>query len=154
MVSSAIWDKSALGNLSYWPGRLVYWHLRRILNRTVGSEDNQEFEKTRFVPAINLANFLKTNIYSEIWSPGLIEKGPKGRFFAPDKLEINNCKGKGKEEKYKEGGGRKEEKKKAMIVLYLVFIGYLSYLLTENRGLFSGNVIKNPARYINNSPWP
>lgn len=66
MVSSAIWDKSALGNLSYWPGRLVYWHLRRILNGTVGSEDNQEFEKTRFVPAINLANFLKTNIYSEI----------------------------------------------------------------------------------------
>ena len=112
MVSSAIWDKSALVNLSYWPGRLVYWHLRRTLNRTVGSEDSQEFEKTRFVPAINLANFLKTNIYSEIWSPGLIEKGPKGRFFAPDKLEINNCKGKGKEEKYKEGGGRKEEKKK------------------------------------------
>lgn len=66
MVSSAIWDKSALVNLSYWPGRLVYWHLRRILNRTVGSEDNQEFEKTRFVPAINLANVLKTNIYSEI----------------------------------------------------------------------------------------
>ena len=153
MVSSAIWDKSALVNLSYWPGRLVYWHLRRILNRTVGSEDNQEFEKTRFVPAINLANFLKTNIYSEIWSPGLIEKEPKGRFFAPDKLEINNCKGKGKEEKYKEGGGRKEEKKKAMIVL-LVFIGYLSHLLTEDWGLFSGNVIKNPARYINNSPWP
>ena len=153
MVSSAIWDKSALVNLSYWPGRLVYWHLRRTLNRTVGSEDNQEFEKTRFVPAINLANFLKTNIYSEIWSPGLIEKEPKGRFFAPDKLEINNCKGKGKKEKYKEGGGRKEEKKKAMIVL-LVFIGYLSYLLTEDWGLFSGNVIKNPARYISNSPWP
>ena len=40
-----------------------------------------------------------------------------------------------------------------MIVL-LVFIGYLSYLLTEDRGLFSGNVIKNPATYINNSPWP
>ena len=65
----------------------------------MGSEDNQEFEKTRFVPAINLANFLKTYIYSEICSPDLSEKGPKGRFFAPDKLEINNSNGKGKEEK-------------------------------------------------------
>ena len=41
---------------------MVYWHLRRTLNRTVGSEDNKEFEKRRFVPAINLANFLKTNV--------------------------------------------------------------------------------------------
>ena len=88
---------------------MVYWHLRRTLNRTVGSEDNKEFEKRRFVPAINLANFLKTNVEkfaALIW----VKKGQKTGFFAPDKLEtrenahsllleINNSKGKEKEEK-------------------------------------------------------
>ena len=97
MISSAIWDKSAQVNLSYWPtGKLAF---KANFKQTMGSEDNQEFEKTIFVPAINLANFLKSNVAKFQCSPDLSEKEPKGRFFAPDKLEINNSNGKGKEEK-------------------------------------------------------
>ena len=67
-----------------------YWHLWRTLNRTVGSEGNQEFEKTRFVPAINLANFLKTNVAK--FAAICVKEGqkrPKGRFFAPQRVEIS-----------------------------------------------------------------
>ena len=50
------------------------------------------------------------------------DEEPKGRFFAPDKLENHSRKRKGKafgKEKKKERGGRKETKrKKAMVRLF------------------------------------
>ena len=79
-----------------------------------------------------------------------MKKGQKAGFLRPISSKLTTAKEKERRRNIK----REEEerrRKKAMIAL-LVFIGYLSYLLTENRGLFSGNVIKKPARYINNSP--
>ena len=74
----------------------------------------------------------------------MTEKGPKGRFFSPDKPENHTSKGKGKNKK-KERGGRKEEKgKKTKFALYVIFI-ILATLdekkqkkLLDEIGLFGG----------------
>ena len=82
-----------------------------------------------------------------------MKKSQKAGFLRPISSKLTTAKEKERRRNIKREEEERRRKKKAMIVL-LVFIGYLSYLLTEDRGLFSGNVIKNPARYINNSPWP
>ena len=51
----------------------------------------------------------------------LSEKGPSGRFFAPDKLK-NHTNERKRNEKKKERGGRKEEKRKKAMVILLSFI--------------------------------
>ena len=77
----------------------------------------------------------------------LNEKGSKGRFREPEKLQNHINEGKGKEKKKERG-----EEKKAMVAL-LVFImasldiGFGRKKLLDANGPFGGNVIKNPARY-------
>ena len=70
----------------------------------------------------------------------LSEKGSKGRFLKLEKLQNRSNEGKGKEKK-KEPGEGKEEKKKSN--------GYICTLskkkLSEAKGPFADNVIKNPA---------
>ena len=76
-------------------------------------------KKRQFVTHISthtyLADFLKTNLGKSAFMH-LSEKGPKGRFFASDKLDNHTIEGKGKNKqieraKRKKGGG----KKKAMV---------------------------------------
>ena len=77
------------------------------------------------------------------------EKWPKGRFFAPGKLENHTSEGKVKEKK-KERGGRKETRKKAMVALLVFMLASLEAVLAQKKlldrtSLFGGNVFKNPA---------
>ena len=76
-------------------------------------------KKRQFVTHISthtyVADFLKTNL-GKFAAMHLSEKGPKGRFFAPDKLDNHTIGGKGKNKqieraKRKKGGG----KEKAMV---------------------------------------
>ena len=68
--------------------------------------------------------------------------------FGLDKLQKHTNEGKGKEKK-KERGARKEEKRRKQCTLSF-YNGYLGdVLLLDGKGPFSGNVFKNPARYIN-----
>ena len=86
-------------------------------------------KKGQFVTHISthtyLADFLKTNL-GKFAAMHLSEKGPKGRFFAPDKLDNHTIEGKGKNKqieraKRKKGGG----KKKAMIAPIVLTISTL-----------------------------
>ena len=71
----------------------------------------------------------------------LREKGPKGRFSAPDKLKSHTSKGKSEAEERK---GRD-----TAMEAFLVFILATFWLWFDGRGLFGGNhVFKNPAGYI------
>ena len=67
-------------------------------------------------------------------------KGPKGRFSAPDKLKSHTSKGRNEEEERK---GRD-----TAMEAVLVFILATFWLWLDRRGLFGGNVFKNPAGYI------
>ena len=81
-------------------------------------------KKDQFVTHISthtyLADFLKTNL-GKFAAMHLSEKGPKGRFFAPDKLDNHTIGGKGKnkqiERAKKKKGGGKEKAMVAPIVL-------------------------------------
>ena len=71
-------------------------------------------------------------------------KGPKGRCFAPDKLENHAIEGKGKNKqieraKRKKGGG----KKKAMVAPIALTFSTFSKKMLGGRGLFGRNVFKN-----------
>ena len=71
----------------------------------------------------------------------LSEKGPKGRFFAPDKLKSHISKGKSEEEE--------RRRRETALLAFLVFILATLWLWLDRRGLFGGNhVFKNPAGYI------
>ena len=70
----------------------------------------------------------------------LREKGPKGSFFASDKLKSHTGKGKSEEEERK---GRD-----TATAAFVVFILATLWLWFDGRGLFGGNVFKNPAGYI------
>ena len=74
-------------------------------------------KKRQFVTHISthtyLADFLKTNV-GKFAAMHLSEKGPKGRSFAPDKLDNHTIEGKGKNRqigraKRKKGGGKKSQ---------------------------------------------
>ena len=69
------------------------------------------------------------------------EKGPKGRFSAPDKLKSHTSKGK---------SGKEERKgRDTAMEAFLVFILATFWIWFDGRGLFGGNhVFKNPAGYI------
>ena len=79
----------------------------------------------------------------------LSEKGPKGRFFASDKLDNHTIEGKGKNKqieraKRKKGGG----KKKAMVAPIVLTFSTLEIVFWQKkmlggRGLFGRNVFKN-----------
>ena len=80
----------------------------------------------------------------------LSEKGPKGRFFASDKLDNHTIEGKGKNKqieraKRKKGGG----KKKAMVAPIVLTFSTLEIVfwrkkkMLGGRGLFGRNVFKN-----------
>ena len=60
------------------------------------------------------------------------EKGPKGRFFAPEKLENHTREGKGKKKK-KERVGRKEKIKKAVVALLVFMLATLEAVLVEKK---------------------
>ena len=66
-----------------------------------------------------------------------MKKAQTGRFFAPDKLKSHISKGKSEEEER-----RREE---AAMEAFLVFILATLWLWFDRRGLFGGNVFKNPA---------
>ena len=70
------------------------------------------------------------------------EKGSKGTFLKPEKLQNHSNEGKGKEKKKERGEGKEEKKKKSIVAL----LGFV--IATLEIGLFGDNVIKNPARYI------
>ena len=69
-----------------------------------------------------------------------VKKAQTGRFFAPDKLKSHISKGKSEEEER-----RREE---TAMEAFLVFTLATFWLWFDGRGLFGGNVFKNPAGYI------
>ena len=74
------------------------------------------------------------------------ERASKGTFLKPEKLQNQSNEGKGKDTK-KKGG-----EKKAMVALIVFIIATLEIVfgrkkLLDAKGLFSDNVIKNPAIY-------
>ena len=78
-----------------------------------------------------------------------MKKGQKTVFFAPDRDENhrlrNSRKRKGESE---ERGGRKEVKRKNyMHTKFLYYLFWSEKRLLEGRGLFSGNIYTNPAKY-------
>ena len=83
-------------------------------------------------------NFLKTNL-TKFAAIG-VKKAQTGRFFAPDKLKSYTSKGKSEEEERK---GRD-----TATAAFLVFTLATFWLWLDGRGLFGGNVFKNPAGYI------
>ena len=81
----------------------------------------------------------------------LSEKASKSTFVKPEKLQNPSNEGKGEEKKKEWGSRRKggEEKKSNGCTLSF----YNSYFfgrkkLSDTKGLFGDNVIKNPARYV------
>ena len=69
-----------------------------------------------------------------------MKKAQTGRFFAPDKLKSHIRKGKSEEEE-------RRRREKAMLA-FLIFVLATLWLWFDRRGLFGGNVFKNPAGYI------
>ena len=69
-----------------------------------------------------------------------MKKAQTGRFFAPDKLKSHIRKGKIEEEE--------RRRRETALLAFLVFILATLWLWFDGRGLFSGNVFKNPAEYI------
>ena len=77
------------------------------------------------------------------------EKALKGGFLGPDKLRTHTNEGKGKEKK-KERARRKKggEEKNAMVALLVSIMAILEKKgLLDTKGLFGGNVFKNPVRH-------
>ena len=70
-------------------------------------------------------------------------------FLGPDKLQNHTNEGKSKEKKMsEEDEKRRREKSKGCTLSF--YDGYFrDVLLLDGKGPFSGNVFKNPARYIN-----
>lgn len=63
-------------------------------------------------------------------------KGPKGRFLASDNLKSHISKGKSEEEERK--------RNETAMATFLVFIWATLWQWFDRRGLFNGNVFKNP----------
>ena len=87
-----------------------------------------------FAKTVWVWNLLQIEISSH-----LSEKGPNGSFFAPDKLKSHTSKGRNEEE---------ERRRETAMEAFLVFILATLWLWLDRRGLFGGNVFKNPAGYI------
>ena len=69
-----------------------------------------------------------------------MRKAQNGRFFALDKLKSHISKGKSEEEE--------RRRRETALLAFLVFILATLWLWLDRRGLFGGNVFKNPAGYI------
>ena len=69
-----------------------------------------------------------------------VKKAQTGRFFAPDKLKRHISKGKSVEDE--------RRRRETAMEAFLVFILATLWLWFDGRGLFGGNVFKNPAGYI------
>ena len=69
-----------------------------------------------------------------------MKKAQNGRFFALDKLKSHISKGKSEEEE--------RRRRETALLAFLVFILATLWLWLNRRGLFGGNVFKNPAGYI------
>ena len=86
------------------------------------------------------------------------EKTSKGMFLKPEKLQHHSNEGKrtekkkgrgvGKEEKRERERKREREKKTMVALLGFIMATLAEKKLLDAKGPFSGNVIKNPARYI------
>lgn len=104
-----------------------------------------------FLHNISLADFLETILrkFGAIW----VKRAERRFFFYPDNWTRKSHQQRGKKKEKKKEPGRKEWKRKKQWCTLSFYNGYFGdsfgrKKLPDGRGLFGGNVFKNPARAL------